>query len=264
MSVTQPANDTPFATSESLSFRGLHRSITMVSDLNEKVLTALRELAARPHPNSLVLLDKLSPKLRGLSAPACRRIAQSPILLCDFEFSNYGLWSLWSAGKGAPPSFAPPSGTLPLPAAISLARSVLTAAWIACSQDRRHAALLFGMSDAVSALIAELRIGDVERIAVAEAQKLRPRWERLTNFWLLLLEAAEERSEQSVQEAHLYGLQLLAGEQLSRRSTHHSRSAARFTKTRSVGSDGRVAATDPETSAPSQMRPCAPSTRTEL
>lgn len=199
-----------------LSFGGLERSLQLTYELNEQFLLLLRDLSIGPKPTALRLVSDQKQLLAVLTPIAIRKTARLPFLLCDFAFTDASAWSLWTSGRSGSSKFSHPLGVIAANSAASVARSVLTAAWIICSQDVRHANLLFGMPAPISSAVACLRMSDLDRIAQTDASQLRPRWETRPSFWQRLLCATHSGDERQLQASRIHGLQMLAGEHSAR------------------------------------------------
>jgi hypothetical protein len=98
--------------------------------------------------------------------------------------------------------------------AAELMRETLVLAWSTVAFERGGASILFGMTPAVSSIIAELGPQDVERVAARQSRYLQPRWEDYPAFWGRLLAAARDGDEEALHEIHLHGVQLIGSELL--------------------------------------------------
>ena len=90
-------------------------------------------------------------------------------------------------------------------------RETLMLAWNTVALDRVAPTILLGMAPNVSAIIAELDIHDIERIAAKQSRDLQLRWDDLPVFWSRLLNAAIHGDADTLHACHLHSIQLLGG-----------------------------------------------------
>jgi len=186
--------------------------------LNEQCIAALAEAAA----SQTAAMDSnplagLSSILAQLEIQARRRAARCPVLLVDLNFGRADWWARVAQGEPSSGTSLLPGGVLPVEVARELLRDVLIEAWSAARSLPLAVSLVFGMAPAVCARIAALNISAIDRIVLAHASELRPRWFDNLNFWQTLLEASIAADEERLADLHLYSLQLLAGHLIPQR-----------------------------------------------
>jgi hypothetical protein len=187
-------------------------TLATLLELNEMSLAVLAEqAAARGAPTSL-LLRQLGEPWRSLDAAARRRAAGCPYLLLDAGFSDPPRWQrpaalgVGDADRGAYSTF------FTVPGATELARLVFTYGWHLARSQSAAARLLLGMSAPCAALIAQWSLRQVQALAEAHAEWLKPRWPARIEVWRELLRAAAAGDADALERARLHGLTLLAAE----------------------------------------------------
>lgn len=192
-------------------WRGLP-ALRRVHALNERCLELLSQLARRDAKQfSPEIVRRHRGLWRSVSPKARRRAAQTPFLLLDAHFQD-ALWWRWARDPHAVRRHRiSPRHTFSGRVAGELMRETLVLAWSTVALDRAAATILLGMAPDVSAIIAQLDVHDVERIAARQSRYLQLRWEDLPAFWCRLLNAAVEGDEVTLHACHLHGIQLLGG-----------------------------------------------------
>lgn len=202
---------------------GIHHRLTPDSthlveplyDINEHCIDLLVSAARQPQdPNTSAtdLIHHLRPILHALTPKARARAANTPFLLVDMNFRDREWWrnvashpnKMWRA-----PTWLP---CFPRQPSIKLARATLIAAWYAARTDRATAMVALGLAPAVSEVIADLRLHEIDCIAERHFRFIRPRWEDRPAVWKNLLHAAQSGDARSNSDFILHGLQLLAGD----------------------------------------------------
>ena len=89
---------------------------------------------------------------------------------------------------------------------------MLTYAWHLARSQSAAARLLLGMPDPCAALIAHLGLRQIQALAEAHPEWLRPRWPTRVRVWRELLLAAAAGEALALERARLHGLTLLAAE----------------------------------------------------
>ena len=181
-----------------------------VQEVNLRCVELLMHAARQDTPEALALAMELRDLLRQLTPEMRARAARRAFLLVDMRFSNPD-W--WRRVKAYPARVEPAEGrgSFPRPAAIQLARSVLTLAWHCVRADRQAANVLLGMHFAVSELIAKMAINDIDRIVERHFRHARPRWETRPDIWRKLLLASKTPNIRRAREINVRGLQWIAG-----------------------------------------------------
>jgi len=146
-----------------------------------------------------------------LLTPAARmRLAVSPFLLADAGFGDEARWQAVAshAVRDLPAEGA--RGVFPGAAARDFIRRVLVYGWHLARAHRQVARLVLGMTPGSAALLASLRLKDLDWLADHHPGWVRPRWEMQPAIWRYLLQAAAEGDRVRLTQASLCGIQLLA------------------------------------------------------
>jgi hypothetical protein len=99
-----------------------------------------------------------------------------------------------------------------VPAAVEVARLVLFYAWHLSRSQPAAARLLLGMAPASVTSISRRTLRQIQELAAAHPEWLRPRWPARVQVWCELLLAAGAGEPQRLERAQLRGLTLLAAE----------------------------------------------------
>src|SRR5216110_1777210 len=145
-------------------------------ELNELCLALVAEQAVSRGAPASPLLRQVAELWQVLDPAARRRAAGCPYLLVDAGFADPVRWrqpGSLGVGDGAD---APYTTFFTVPAATELARLVLTYAWHLARSQSAAARLLLGMPDPCAALIAHLGLRQIQALAEAHPEWLRPRW----------------------------------------------------------------------------------------
>lgn len=207
---------TPHVSKEPSEFawRGA-QALKRVHALNERCLELLTQLARteREQP-TLAIVNQHRSLWRSLNATARKRAARTPFLLVDVHFQDADWWRSVKDSRPNRRSKMVLHAGLTGKIASELMRETLMLAWSTVAFERGAASILFGMTPAVSSIIAELGPQDVERIAARHSRYLEPRWEDFPALWGKLLVAARDGHEEALHEIHLHGMQLIGSELL--------------------------------------------------
>lgn len=152
---------------------------------------------------------------RNLDEAVLRRAARCPFLLADVNLHVDSWWTQVKAGTAQLTNNEAPADALQIRREGALANEVLQLAWRTSRSDARTAALLLGVSPGVATIVASLTLAQVRRIALECGDQLRPRWQNNHNYWRHLVDAASSGLERTIEDAHLYGLQLLGTDLLA-------------------------------------------------
>lgn len=188
------------------------RVLQVAHRLNEQCIAALAEEASSdPHALSSHLPAELSALWRELDERACTLAARCPLLLVDLNFTRTDWWGRAAQGalSGTSQTLAAPFLRLDL--ARDIVREALIETWSASRSMPQAVSLIFGMTPEVCKTIAALRISAIDRIVLAHAHELRPRWSENVKFWRGLLEGSIADDQAVLTDTHLYALQLLGG-----------------------------------------------------
>lgn len=190
----------------------LASALETVQDLNERCLVLLRQLARGQASGFPAPLAVLAPRFRDLDPSLIPGIARQPFLLMDFAFGKPLEFRGLLARQPAPLHFPTPPGHLPTAAATSLARGTLGLAHTVCRHHPAHAGILLGLDPTLCVPIAQLRLHELERLAVEHTHCLRFRWESRPDVWRRLLLVTTSSDTAARHQFRLYGMQLMAGD----------------------------------------------------
>lgn len=188
------------------------RVLQVAHRLNEQCIAALAESAnSNPYALSSQSPAELLALWPELDERACTLAARCPLLLVDLNFTRTDWWRRAAQGALAstPQTFT--AGVLRPDLARDIVREVLIETWSASRSMPQAVSLIFGMTPEVCATIAALRVSTIDRIVLAHAHELRPRWSENVKFWRGLLEGSIADDQAALTETHLYALQLLGG-----------------------------------------------------
>lgn len=213
---SEPGNGTPELSRDppEFSWRGT-QALRRVHALNERCLELLAQLAcSNRSPSHLAIINQHRELWSQLNAAPRKRAARTPFLLVDVRFQDAPWWRLAKDPRLSRRSRIVTREAFTGKTAGELMRETLMLAWSTVAFERAGASILFGMTPAVSSIIAELGPQDVERIAARHSRYLQPRWEEYPAFWGRLLTASIEGDEETLHEIHLHGVQLIGSELL--------------------------------------------------
>jgi len=193
------------------------RALRDVCQLNEHLLGVLSTAAASGAPSTLGLLTQNSELWCSLDSSSRSRAAQIPILLLDLKFQDETWWNGIVRAASCRSTYEVSAEQGVDPWLTEFTRQALMLAWPSVREDRASAALLFGMSEPVAAIIGALAPQQVDHVSVHHSRAIRVRWAEFPVFWRKLLMAAQADDIQTLRDLHLYGLQLLGGEMLRAR-----------------------------------------------
>ena len=193
-----------------------------IVELNERLLEQLQAVACavRAAGGALVVsrVQRVPEFVHGLlhewcalDTAALRRLAQCPYLLLDAGFDDPLRWQAGSSLAVHETDCVPHAGGVlwvgdGWPA---LVRRTLLLGWHMARAQPLAARVLLGMNAASAESIAACRLTDLDELAVREAGRVCPRWQRQPQVWRQLLRAAHG-SAQELRWTQLRGLQLLA------------------------------------------------------
>jgi hypothetical protein len=178
-------------------------TLTTVHQFNRRFL----ELLARQRHADATLVGLWA----QLDDRACERAGRCPVLLIDLNFQRPEWWQRASQ-KVADPVLSDSGRGPDTERAVSLLREILIDARTLGHTMPRALNLVFGMASPVMAILVQMGPAQIDRIAVEEAQYLKPRWPESRSFWKGLLEAAIGSDDIALAKIHLHCLQLLGSE----------------------------------------------------
>ncbi|MDQ2652721.1 MAG: flagellar transcriptional regulator FlhD [Chloroflexota bacterium] len=190
------------------------RALKDVFQLNEYLLDVLSVLAALGTPTSLEVVTRHADLWRQLDLSARRKAAQIPVLLLDLNFQNEAWWQgviRTSKALLTDQRVQAHRADCWLP---EFTRETLMIVWPTVREDRVVASLLFGMSDSVAELIGSLTPQQLDHVSLHYSHEMRLRWAQSHAFWRGLLVSAQSEDPDALNDLHLFGIQLLAGERL--------------------------------------------------
>ena len=166
----------------------------------------ISRLSKQPHE------DAALPELWAqLDARAYERAGRCPVLLVDLNFQRPEWWQRASQRNGDP-LLSEGASALNSEGAVSLVREILTDARTIGRTMPRALNLIFGMAAPVAAVICQMGVPEIDRIATEEGRHLRARWPESHSFWKGLLQAAIGTDDRALANVHLHCLQLLGSE----------------------------------------------------
>jgi hypothetical protein len=183
-----------------------------LGELNELCLALLAEQAALRAAPAHPLLRQVGELWSGLGAAGRRRAAACPYLLVDAGFAEPQRWRPASALQVGDAGLCAYTSFFTVPATTEVARLVFTFAWHLARSQSHAARLVLAMSAPCAALIARYTLRQIQDLAHAHPEWLKPRWPARVQVWreLLLTAAAEETP--ALHSARLRGFTLLAAE----------------------------------------------------
>jgi hypothetical protein len=178
-------------------------ALASVCQLNTRCIASL---AKQPHEDAT-----LSALWAELDTRACERAGRCPVLLVDLYFQRPEWWQ--RASQRSANLLLPEGASTPdTERAVSLVREILMDART-IGRTMPHALnLIFGMASPVTATIIQMGVTEIDRIAVEEGRRLKPRWPESRSFWKALLQAAIGTDDRELANVHLHCLQLLGSE----------------------------------------------------
>jgi hypothetical protein len=143
---------------------------------------------------------------------ACTRAARNPIVLFDCNFGRFDWWIRAASRDAKPFRIHGCREHWDAEYATPVLRDILTEARTIAVADPRAANLIFGTSSLGVTLLASLTPSDIDRIAVQNVFEFRPRWADKTVFWRNFLSASVGESDEEMEEAYFFSLQMLGSE----------------------------------------------------
>jgi hypothetical protein len=191
------------------------RTFQIAQSLNERCFEWLARIARADTASTLEILSRNRDLWIKFDSRACSRAARNPIVLFDCNFGRYDWW-IRVASRDAEP-FRIKGGREYWNAenATPVLRDILTEARTIAVADPRAANLIFGAPSVGVTLLASLTPSDIDRIAVQNVFEFRPRWADKTVFWRNFLSASVGESDEELEEAYFFSLQMLGSEFLN-------------------------------------------------
>jgi len=185
-------------------------SLDAVADVNAQCIAFLADMAASDARHCPALFAGQSAFWCNLPARARQRLAAAPWLLVDGGFNDLARWRHLESRMvhDLPAQFAEPvfAGN----GVADFVRRVLILGWHLARADRQVARMVLGMSAPCADRIAQLRLQDLDWLALHRPGWVRPRWERQPQVWRHLLLAARDPGSAQLTQVSLRGLQLMA------------------------------------------------------
>ena len=201
-----------------------------LAEINNQCLELLCGMAHSPVAMQPRMLAAQPEAWRAMSLQSRLRLAASPYLLVDAGFSDESRWQAVAqrSVRDLPREFLQPAFTGD--SSRDFIRSVLVYGWHLARAHRQIARLVFGMNPTCAALLASLRLRDLDWLAEQQPGWVRPRWETQPAIWQHLLHAAGEDDRQVLTQVSLRGIQLLAAGLLGPAMSLKSAAAGRARK----------------------------------
>lgn len=191
-------------------------SLDAVADINAQCIGFLAAMAASDARHCPALFAGQSAFWADLPDRAKQRLAAAPWLLVDGGFNDLSRWRHLESRMvhDLPAQFAEP--VFLGAGASDFVRRVLILGWHLARADRQVARMVLGMSGPCAERIAQLRLQDLDWLALHRPGWVRPRWERQPQVWRHLLLAARDPGSAQLTQVSLRGLQLMAAAVLQR------------------------------------------------
>ncbi len=185
-------------------------SLDAVADINAQCIGFLADMAASDARHCPALFAGQSAFWSGLPERAKQRLAAAPWLLVDGGFNELSRWRHLESRMvhDLPAQFAEP--VFVGAGVADFVRRVLILGWHLARADRQVARVVLGMSGPCAERIAQLRLQDLDWLALHRPGWVRPRWERQPQVWRHLLLAARDPGSAQLTQVSLRGLQLMA------------------------------------------------------
>jgi hypothetical protein len=188
-------------------------ALKLLQEVNGRLLDLLALASQLPIEVHLPLAVDLSDVLEKMDSAARARAAACPFLLIDGGFQDLERWS--RVRWGAEPVEAR-AECFPRPQALELAHMTFMLAWSLVRSNRNAACTMLGLSAGCTQVIGDLRLQDLQRIAVTHSAWIRPRWENRPDIWRRLLRTGDEPglrpvATRSIRELYLFFGHVLKG-----------------------------------------------------
>ena len=194
---------------------GNTRTFQIAQGLNERCFEWLARIARADTASPLEILSRNRDLWMKFDSRACTRAARNPIVLFDCNFGRYDWWIRAASRDAEPFRIHGCREHWDAEYATPVLRDILSEARTIAVADPRAANLIFGTSSLGVTLLASLTPSDIDRIAVQSVFEFRPRWADKTVFWRNFLSAAIGESDEEMEEAYFFSLQMLGSEFLN-------------------------------------------------
>ena len=187
-------------------------ALDSLSELNAQCLDLLSEQALAQPAQASLFLHQVGEMWRSLDQQARRRVASCPYLLVDAGFCDPGHWR-WLDEQHVNEAPPPPYDVFfTVPRTPMVARQIFIYAWHLIQSRNLTAQLLLGVPTRCARLIGACTLRQVHALAERHPDWLRPRWPNRARLWRELFLAAASGETAALENMHMHGLQLLAGE----------------------------------------------------
>jgi hypothetical protein len=183
-------------------------ALAEIRRVNSHYIALLVEAARREGESGLPLIEELRDALRQMTPERCQRGGARAFLVADFRLSDLPWWTQMKSDRRFQGGLGPSAG-LARADAVPLTRAILVLAWLSTRAHAAFASVVFGMTPAVSSVIAELSLPEIDEIAKRHYRCLRPRWENVPGIWLQWLAASETPDIRKARDCDLRGLQMI-------------------------------------------------------
>jgi hypothetical protein len=185
-------------------------SLDAVTDINAQCIEFLTEMAGADTRHCPALFAGQAAFWQNLPPRAVQRLAGAPWLLVDGGFGDPSRWRHLESRMvhDLPVQYVEP--VFVGAGAGDFIRRVLMLGWHLARAERQLARVVLGMSAACAERIAQLRLQDLDWLALHRPGWVRPRWERQPQVWRHLLLAARDPGAVQLTQVSLRGLQLMA------------------------------------------------------
>jgi hypothetical protein len=185
-------------------------TLDVVADVNAQCMEFLTAMAMADTRHCPALFAGQSAFWHDLPERARQRLAAAPWLLVDGGFADQARWRHLESRMvhDLPAQFTEP--VFVGAEAGDFIRRVLVLGWHLARAERQLARVVLGMSTACAERIAQLRLQDLDWLALHRPGWVRPRWERQPQVWRHLLLAARDPGAAPLTQVSLRGIQLMA------------------------------------------------------
>jgi hypothetical protein len=195
--------------------RGFSAAVKLLQEVNARLLDLLAFESQLTNEARLPIAVELGDMFRQIDPGARARVAASPFLLIDAGFQDLQRWSR----VGCEIELANDSaGRFLRPQAIELAHMTFVLAWSLARSNHEAACVMLGLSPGCAEIVANLRLQDLQRIAILHNAWIRPRWELRPDIWRRLLKSTNAPRSSTPAATSLHGLQLFFGNVLPNES----------------------------------------------
>jgi hypothetical protein len=183
----------------------LARQLGPLQEVNKRCIEMMVQAAREDACGIPSLLRHLRDPLRAMTPASRARAAQRAILLVDMQFANFEWWRTAKDHPERPEPLPVWRGSFTRTQGTHLARATLILAWHSI-RSNSYGSCLLGITPAVSEIIADLSITEIDRVIERRFRHIRPRWEDRPAVWRRLLIDAQTEDVRLTRAFNLYSL----------------------------------------------------------